>query len=82
LRTTGQANSTARFYFHKKLFPFLGISLYFFKKLRFGGSIPPVRFWWGSLVLPLASNFYTYFSFTVSPYSFLGRLFFVKEKER
>nr|DAU75481.1 MAG TPA: hypothetical protein [Caudoviricetes sp.] len=44
MRTTGQANSTARFYF-RKTFPGYGISLYFLKFFRFGGSIPPVRFW-------------------------------------
>ena len=35
---------TARFYF-RKTFPGYGISLYFLKFFRFGGSIPPVRFW-------------------------------------
>ena len=35
---------TARFYF-RKTFPGYGVSLYFLKFFRFGGSIPPVRFW-------------------------------------
>lgn len=35
--------TAARFYFHKKTFPICGISLYFLKIFRFGGSIPLVR---------------------------------------
>nr|DAL06455.1 MAG TPA: hypothetical protein [Caudoviricetes sp.] len=44
-RTTGPSQQLqARFYF-RKTFPGYGISLYFLKFFRFGGSIPPVRFW-------------------------------------
>nr|DAY26795.1 MAG TPA: hypothetical protein [Caudoviricetes sp.] len=37
--------TSARFTFYKKTFPVCGVSLYFLKIFRFGGSIPPVRFW-------------------------------------
>ena len=38
--------TAARFYFHKKNFsPVMGSPYIFLKIFRFGGSIPPVRFW-------------------------------------
>ena len=65
----------------KKTFPVCGVSLYFLKIFRFGGSIPPVRLARFSNS-SLATFLYSILFFSVSPYSFLGRLFFGGLKER
>nr|DAS52016.1 MAG TPA: hypothetical protein [Caudoviricetes sp.] len=82
-RTKANSYISTFLLFIKKLCPSWGLLIFFKNFFVSAVRFRPSAFGKVLLVLPLARHFYTlYFSFSVSPYSFLGRLFFVKEKER